>query len=188
MKRLIMIIACAFIGFNLHAQELSEQQLENMSKSEQKEYRKQMQLARQEKLMETLNSKSWVLEAYMLQNRYGESVNIQPSLNFVALVGDQATVQFGSSHMIGPNGVGGITLEGNVRKYDIREGKKPGSGAYVQLEVSGVSSGHLSLGVNVSVDGSAQATVKDNFGNRLTYRGRIVPAEESIVYKGQVVY
>jgi len=188
MKRLIMIIACAFIGLNLYAQELSEEQLENMSKRERKAYQEQIHLARQEQLMETLNSKSWVLEAYMLQNRYGESINIQPSLNFVALVGDEATVQFGSSHMIGPNGVGGITLEGNLRQYDIREGKKPGSGAYVQLEISGVSSGHLSLAIHVSADGNAQATVKDNFGNRLTYRGRLVPAEESIVYKGQVVY
>jgi hypothetical protein len=188
MKRLIILLAGVFFSFQLYAQQLSEEQLENMSRKERKEYKKQQKLKEQKELMETLNSKEWVLEAYMLQNRYGESINIQPSLNFVALNGDEATVQLGSSHMIGPNGVGGITLEGQIRQYEMNENDKPGSGAYLQIGISGASSGHLSMSVHASADGSASATVRDNFGNRLTYRGSIVPTEESIAYKGQVVY
>ena len=188
MKSLMMIVTGLFLGFNLYAQEINEEQLGNMSRKERKEYKKQLNLEQQRELIQTLNSREWVLEAYMLQNKYGESVNIQPSLNFVAMTGDVATVQLGSSHLIGPNGVGGITLEGNVRQYEINENNKPGSGAYVNLSISGVSSGYLTLYVHASADGTARATVMDNFGNKLTYQGKIVPADESIVYKGQVVY
>jgi len=188
MKTLMIIVTGLFFGFNLYAQELSEEQLRSMSGKERKEYKMQQKLEQQKELVKILDSREWVLEAYMLQNKYGESVNIQPSLNFVALTGDEATVQLGFSHLIGPNGVGGITLEGDIRQYEVRENHKPGTGAYVNLSISGASSGHLTMYVHASADGTARATVMDNFGNKLTYHGRIVPADESIVYKGQVVY
>ena len=110
----------------------------------------------------------------------------QPILNLAStslvLLVKNATAQLGSSGGIGWNGVGGITVEGSVRSYKLKEGNKPGSGAYLQIEISGTSSGHISLAIHISVDGTATATLSDNFGDRLTYRGRIVALGESSVY------
>ncbi len=170
------------------AREVTDEQWRNMSRAERKEYRLKELTDQQEVTMAILDSREWVLEAFQIQDRYGESANVLPTLNFVGVAGDQSTVQLGSGGDIGWNGVGGITVEGSVRSYKLKEGKKKASGATLQLEVSGASSGHISLSIFVSADGSATATVSDNFGDRLTYRGRIVPLAQSTVYKGSVNY
>jgi hypothetical protein len=40
-----------------------------------------------------LDAKQWVLEADMLSNREGQTVNVNSNLNFVAIEGDKAYVQ-----------------------------------------------------------------------------------------------
>ncbi len=187
-KVFVMLMTIGVLSFNLFAQEISNEEWRNMSRQERKEYRERERIEQQKWIMQLLTSKAWVLEAHTLQDRYGESANIQPSLNFVGVAGENATAQLGSNGEIGWNGVGGITVEGSVRQYEMKEGNKPGSGAYLRIEISGASSGHISISIQVSADGTAAATLSDNFGDRLTYRGRIVPLAESTVYKGQVVY
>ena len=104
-----------------------------------------------------LNSRAWVLEAITVQDHYGESYIIEPSLNFVGVAGENSTLQLGESGAIGINGVGGITLDGKVKKHGIDEGKKATSPMSVRLEVSAASSGFVSILVNVSPDGNANA-------------------------------
>lgn len=189
MKKLVVLIAAVALSFQVFAQdEISKEEWKKMSRQERKEYKQKVAIANQQKIMQLLTSRAWVLESHQLQDKYGESVIIEPSLNFVGVAGENATAQLGSSGDIGWNGVGGITVEGNIRKYDLQEGKKPGSGAYIRMEIMGVSSGNLSISIQISADGTAAATVSDNTGDRLTYRGRIVALGESSVYKGQVVY
>ena len=187
MKKLALVIVAFALSFHLFAQEISKEEWRNMSKQERKEHKLQLATTQQLQIMQLLTSRAWVLEAYQIQDKYGESAMIEPSLNFVGVAGENATAQLGSSGDIGWNGVGGITIEGNVRGYKLKEGK-PGTGAYLQIEISGASSGHVSIAIQISADGTASATLSDNFGDRLTYRGRIVSLAESIVYKGQVNY
>lgn len=189
MKKLVVLIAAVALSFQVFAQEeITKEEWKKMSRQERKEYKMQVAMAKQQKIMQLLTSKAWVLESYQLQDKYGESVIIEPSLNFVGVAGENATAQLGSNGDIGWNGVGGITVEGTVRQYELKEGNKPGTGAYLRIEIQGASAGHLSMSIQVSADGTAAATVSDNTGDRLTYRGRIVSLAESVVYKGQVVY
>lgn len=189
MKKLVVtLLAVVTFSVSLFAQEISNEEWRNMSKQERKEYRQKIAEANQQQIMQLLTSKAWVLEAHQIQDKYGESAIIEPNLNFVGVAGENATAQLGSSGEIGWNGVGGITVEGSVRQYKLKEGKKPGSGAFLQIEILGTSSGHLSMSIHISGDGTASATLSDNFGDRLTYTGRIVSPAESTVYKGQVVY
>ena len=187
MKKLVLVIATFALSFNLFAQEISKEEWKNMSKQERKEYKLQLATVQQQEIMQLLTSRAWVLEAHQIQDQYGESAIIEPSINFVGVSGENATAQLGSSGDIAWNGVGGITIEGNVREHKLKEGK-PGSGACLQIEISGSSSGHVSIAIQISVDGTASATLSDTFGDRLTYRGRIVALGESTVYKGQVNY
>lgn len=184
MKNLALIIGVLAVSINLMAQEVSNEDWKQMSRQERKEYRMKTQKENHQNTMILLASRAWVLEADQIQDRSGESAIVEPGLNFVGVAGDQSTVQLGSSGEIGWNGLGGITLDGQVRTYDLRENKKEATGANVKLEVSGSYSGHISLSIQVSPDGTAQATVTDNFGERITYRGRIVPIAESRAFKG----
>ena len=189
MKKLLLIIVTFALSFQLFAQEeISREEWRKMSRQERKEYKQKVAEEKQQVMMQVLTSRAWVLESYQLQDKYGESAPVEPSINFIGIAGDLSTVQLGSSGDIGWNGVGGITVEGEVRSYDLKEGKKAGSGAHIRMEVSGASSGHISVAIHISADGTAAATISDNMGDRLTYRGRIVPLAESTVYKGQRLF
>ena len=96
-----------------------------MSKQERKEYRQKIAKANQIQMMQLLTSNAWVLEAHQIQDRYGETAILEPTLNFVGVSGENSTVQLGSSGEIGRNGVGGITVEGKVHSYKLKEGNKP---------------------------------------------------------------
>ena len=189
MKKIVLtIIAALALGFAVSAQEVSNEEWRNMSRKERKEYKLQEAIKKQEATMALLNSKQWVLEAIQLQLKSGETFMLEPNLNFVGVQNEVSTVQLGSSGDIGLNGVGGITIDGNVRKYDLKENKKPGTGAYLRIEVMGASAGHVTISIRISPDGTADATLTNNFGDRLTYRGRIMSIAESSAYKGTVTY
>lgn len=72
-----------------------------MSKQERKEYMQKEAEIKQQQVVQVLTSRAWGLEAHQIQNRYGETANIEPSLNFVGVAGENATAQLGSSGDIG---------------------------------------------------------------------------------------
>ena len=55
-----------------------------------------------------LENKDFVLQADYLQDRYGNRVLVNSTINFVAVDSTEATIQIGSNFRIGPNGVGGV--------------------------------------------------------------------------------
>ena len=67
-----------------------------------------------------LNDSLFVVEAYAVTFKYGTRVQVNSTVNFVSMNGDRAVIQISpSSFHSGPNGVGGITVEGrasNVKK------------------------------------------------------------------------
>lgn len=187
-KSVITLILTVVLGFNLFSQDISKEEWKKMSPKERKGYKEKVLIENRTRTLQILSSQAWVLEANTLQDRYGETYILNPSLNFVGVAGDKSTIQLGENGEIGLNGVGGITLDGNVQKYELTEGKKTNSPMSINLQVVGSSSGFVSILVNVSPDGSASATVTDVQGNRLTYRGQIKALGESTVYKGITNY
>ena len=186
MKKLVLTAFGALaLSVSLFAQDISSEAWRKMSKKERKEYKLKTALLEQEKTMELLNSREWVLEANQVQDRYGKTYNIESTLNFVGVDNENSTVQLGSSSNIGYNGVGGITLVGRVANYDLTENDKAGTGAFLKIQVSGASAGHISISMSISPNGSARATVTNARGGRLTYIGQIVSLADSRVYKGQ---
>ena len=97
MKKLVLVIATFALSFNLFAQEISKEEWKNMSKQERKEYKLQLATVQQQEIMQLLTSRAWVLEAHQIQDQYGESAIIEPSINFVGVSGENATAQLGSS-------------------------------------------------------------------------------------------
>ncbi len=131
---------------------------------------------------EMVTSPAFVLEADMLYDRYGQSLSVQSSINFLLVDTIHGVIQVGSPLYLGQNGVGGITLEGPVSRYEVEKNEKRGT-----YNISyGVRStlGNYDVTVSVSSSGRADARVSGNFSGSLRYSGQLVHPANSRVYKG----
>lgn len=187
MKRLILILGVSvFMAGSLLADGTpTKEEWKNMTRAERKEYKEAETAQQHKKLMEMLESQQWVLEATQLQDRSGQVYYIESNLNFIAVANDKSTVQLGStSNAGGRNGVGGLTVDGRVNKYEVKEVRRSNSGATIVLSITSVGVGHTTFNISVSPSGHATATLRSSGGARITYTGTMVPLDQSNVYKG----
>lgn len=133
--------------------------------------------------LRALESREFVLEANRLITRRGRTANVTPSTNFVSLHGGTASVQVAPFAGGGPNGVGGITLDG--RPSDIRVSTDSKGYTIMTMNVSGAVIA-ASLTIQLSPGGdNAEVTVSSSFSSQsVTLRGRLIPYESSAAYKG----
>ena len=84
----------------------------------------------------------------------------------------------------GPNGLGGVTVDGNVSGYKIKTDKK--GSIYLTMSVMGVG---ISAQVSITLPyGSNNATVDilPNFNSsHMTLSGQILPLKKANVFKGR---
>lgn len=138
--------------------------------------------------VQSLNDRTFVVEADKLMFKRGRTAFVSSNSNFVMVNGNEATVQiaFTSSRFAGPNGIGGITLDGTISNVEMKQ-RKNGSVDY-SFNVQGVG---ISAQVNLQLSSSgnyAQVTVNPTFSsNRVNFSGYLVPLEESSVYKGRSI-
>jgi len=83
----------------------------------------------------------------------------------------------------GPNGLGGITVDGNASNYKVKTDKK--GNIHVSMNVMGIG---ISAQVNIDIPyGSNNATVDilPNFNSsHMTLSGQILPLKKANVFKG----
>lgn len=182
--RLLAICCCIFF-VTVHISQA--QQNQKLSKKEKKELKKQQQIAQNKAILEILYSKKWVIEAHTVFDRYSQSYQINPSINFVGVKDGEGALQLGFDGLIGWNGVGGVTVDGTVTKYEIKEGKEK-SNPTINLRFQGRGVGSATINVTVNSSGQATAKVNGDFGERITFSGIIKSLDESVVYKGQSLF
>lgn len=134
--------------------------------------------------VKAIEEKSFVLEADRVIFKRGQTAYVSSNTNFVALDGDKATVQIAFNIPVsGPNGIGGITVDGTVSGYEQKTDKK--GNLYVNFNVTGVG---ISARVDITLPHGSQnasVTILPNFNsNRLTLDGHILPLHLSNIYKG----
>lgn len=131
-----------------------------------------------------VHNQDFVLEATQVTFRNGMTTFVNTTTNFIAVKGDMAVVQISpSSYASGPNGVGGVTVNGRISGQQTRTDKK-GNTTY-SFNVMGV-------GINAMVEiymtpgtNNASATIYPNFNsNTVWLEGSIVPYENSNVIQG----
>lgn len=159
----------------------------NLSKKEKKELKKKMLQEQKEALLNMLESKQWIIEAHTVFDRYNQSYQLNPTINFVGIKGKEATIQLGFDGLIGWNGVGGVTVDGEVTSYEINQGKG-NSGTTVNLRFKGRASSSANINITINASGQATARVNGDFGGRITFSGAIKSLDESSVYKGQSLF
>lgn len=146
-----------------------------------------MDMARFKVAVDALKANDFVLEADRVDFKRGNFVYVQPSTNFVSYDGQRATVQLAFSHrMAGPNGIGGITVEGLASNIKFEEDKKGNVTYSMMVQGTGISAQVLIKMIKGT--NKCTATVTPNFSsNRISFSGMLYPTEESNVYKGRTL-
>lgn len=187
MKKIITLLLIVFIGvgttMNLNAQEAQ------LSKKELRAQRKAKEAAeaklRYETALNAIKEKAFVLEADKITFKRGQFIYVTSFTNFIMVNGERATVQLTFNTMrSGPNGIGGITVDGTISEPKIKISKRGTVDYTFSIQGIGISA-QINLTLNEG-DNTASADVNPNFNsNRTTMSGVIVPLEESNVFKGR---
>ena len=129
-------------------------------------------------------NRDFVLEADQVTFKNGNTVFVSSSTTFISVKGNRAVVQISPSNFSsGPNGVGGVTVDGSISGMQRMVDKKGrttlsfnvmGIGINAQIEI------YMTPGTN-----QASATIYPNFNsNTVWIEGEIVPYENSDVFEG----
>lgn len=134
--------------------------------------------------MAAVRNQDFVLEANQVTFRNGMTTFVNSTTNFISVKGNRAVVQISPSNFAsGPNGVGGVTVDGLMSGQKTMVDKHGrvtysfnvmGVGINAQVEV------YLTPGTNM-----ASATIYPNFNsNTVWLEGNVVPYENSNVIQG----
>lgn len=134
------------------------------------------------KMMKLIDSKTFVLEAHTLRDRYGNQMFVNPNTNFVAVADSVAVLQVALNNaQLGLNGLGGETLDGRVSRYEVVD-RGPGKGARVRMTFFGVTA--IDLFLDVSDTGNANIRLSGIRGQSIEYVGDLRPLAGSDIFVG----
>ena len=185
MKKYILFLIIIFLSGAAIAQEASSNK--KAAKKARKAEKNRIALDNSQKLKSIITTKKFVLEAQTLFDRTGTSYLLSPTTNFVGFDGENSTIQLSFNGLIGWNGIGGITIDGKIKKLEIK-GKEDQSNFSINASVLNKGGGLVTMIFRVSSDGNARVDMSGSFGERLSFQGRIVSLSETSVYKGTPIF
>ena len=188
MNRLFLFMTILVLGVPVYAQ--SEKRIDTKEKQENvnsRELKKQLAAIQDsinyKNAVSALEKSNFVLEADQLLFKRGGTAFVSSNTNFVSLSDNRAIVQVAPFNGGGPNGVGGITVEGSASNVKVQTDKK--GNTTLSRNVMGTG---ISATVNIFLFiGSIYASVviSPNYNsNRITLRGRLVPKQYATVFNG----
>ena len=181
------IIISLFMLLTLMAGNVHAQEFEKLTGAERKAIQEKLDSLMYVEAEKAISYKDFTLEADKVEFKYGQTAFVNSNTNFVSVTGDKSVVQVAFNVPVsGPNGIGGITLDGNISNYEVKKDKK--GNINVSMNVMGTG---ISALVNISLysgSNKASVTITPNFNsNRLTLTGVIVPSSSSRVFKGRSI-
>ena len=181
------IIISLFMLLTLMAGNVHAQEFEKLTGAEKKAIQEKLDSLMYVEAEKAISDKDFTLEADKVEFKYGQTAFVNSNTNFVSVTGDKSVVQVAFNVPVsGPNGIGGITLDGNISNYEVKKDKK--GNINVSMNVMGTG---ISALVNISLysgSNKASVTITPNFNsNRLTLTGVIVPSSSSRVFKGRSI-
>ena len=205
MKRILLTLTVFVAGLSVIAPDISAQNSSDAQASKRRQnvqsWKQDMQkfsakIKQEHKLNELADSLASIQAIAAIRNQdfvlqidnvtfsNGNTVFVNSTVNFLSVKGDRAVVQISPSNFSpGPNGLGGVTVDGIISGYQITTDKKgrinltynvSGIGLNAQIEI------YISPG---SCD--SQATVYPNFNsNTLWITGTVVPYDNASIMEG----
>ena len=165
-----------------HYQELTKQQKRQIKRDLR---RKARELANEQSFnaaVEALKDRNWVLMANTLYGPRGAAIPVSDNTNFIQFKGNTVYVQLAFNGIAGPNGLGGITVQGTPSQITTNTDKH-GNITY-SFYVNGIAL-TAQVVVNLSAGSNyANATVYPMMNsNNLTFSGVLVPTSQSGIFR-----
>ena len=189
MKRLILfnllLGVLALSNISVEAQTQDQVQNRKISREEQKKIAQQQAKQQFEIARQALKDSMFVVEVDRIIGQLGRTVYVSANENFVLMNRDYASVQLAvlPAHA-GMNGAGGITLAGNAS--DVQERIDKHGNVTCQFRVQGNSISSTVIVTLYKGDNQVSAVMNSTFNNgRITFYGRLFPANASKVFKAQ---
>lgn len=191
MKRIITLITLVLVSAStlMYAQSSSEtRQAERKAQREAQKAREKAENERNYAIaVQALKEGKFVLEADQLVFKRGRSAFVSSTTNFVLMDGEHASVQIAANNALaGPNGIGGITVDGSRKEMKITTDKKGNVNCSFSVQGIGISA---QVYITLTNGGNnASARISPNFNsNTLTLNGVLVPLSQSNVNKGRAL-
>lgn len=165
------------------AQTQASKQDRKISKQEQKEIAQQQANQQFEIARQALKDSMFVVEVDRIIGQLGRTVYVSKNENFVLMNKDCASVQLAVlSAFAGLNGVGGVTLAGNIS--DVQERIDKHGNITYQFRIQGNSISSTVIVTLFNGDNQVSVVMNSTFSNdRITFYGRLMPTEASKVFK-----
>ena len=183
MRKILIVLFVALLSFPVLAQNMTKEE-KKAAKAEKKEQQEKADAERAVVIKNSIDAKQFVLEASFLADKRGQKVVVDPIFNFIGVDGEKGAFQFSKGTAVGYNGVGGVTVEGNVSNYEVSVTKK---GVYsIDFRIS-ASFGSIFVSMNVFPNGQTEAAISGSNTSKLKYSGNLLPLAESRIYKGSSI-
>ena len=138
------------------------------------------------KAVEALKTGSFVLEADNVTFPNGITRYVSSNTNYVQVDNGEGIVQTAFTNFAynpGPNGLGGVTVQGNISGLSMKEDKD--GNYFYNFTIQGMA---ISATVFITLTGGtnqASVQISPNFNNNnMTMTGRLLPLSESEVFQG----
>ncbi|MEG1543337.1 MAG: DUF4251 domain-containing protein [Tannerellaceae bacterium] len=193
MRRIATFMFALVIGLGaitqVHAQSKEAEKAARKAAEEVKKQEKKAAQAVQSQIsfetaVQAIKDQSFVLEATTVQPMNGRVFYVNSNTNFVSLNNGQAMVQIASnSPYPGPNGLGGITVQGGASNIETKTDKD--GNVYMSMSVQGVFISATVMIMLTNDTNNASVTVDPNFsGRNLRMTGTIYPYSMSNIFQG----
>lgn len=166
----------------VHTQELTKKQIRQMKRDQRRHARKVANEQAFNAAVAALKDNNWVLMANTLYGPNGRAFPVSDNTNFIQCKGNTVYVQLAFTGIAGPNGLGGITVQGTPSEI------KSTTDKYGNITYSFYVNGNaLTAQVVINLmngDNYAQATVYPMFNNNnLTFSGVLVPTSQAGIFR-----
>lgn len=202
MKRIVLsgilsLLFCAVsIGVQAQEKKMTRQQKEEAWRAERLKKRaaEEAKEARNDSIeymqaIKAIRSGSWALEASSITFNNGATNFVTESTNFISVNDGSGVLQtaFDNSNIYSPNGMGGITLQGNISEEELSMDQE--GNLYYSFNITGAQ---ISATVNITLtaySNQATATIDPNFSsNDMTMSGYIYPYDSAGIFEGSPGY
>jgi len=136
-------------------------------------------------LEQAFKDSTFVLEANSIRGRYSYNNFVSPTTNFVKVNGENIVIQTASDFGIGYNGLGGITIEGNIRSYELKERN---GGYTLVMQINSSIIGFSNVTVRSNASGNASAELRTGYGEYINFSGTLYPTAYSRNYQGNTIF
>lgn len=185
--RLFIIVLSLFFTIGLGAQETTDAN-EHKTKKELRKERKEAKKREREEIRlygkSLLESKNFVMKVDRMRNaKGGDLIPTVPTVNFIKIDGENVTVQFGDVSDIGLNGVGGVTYNGILQKFEMFD-RGEGKSAGVLIQYTSIYARNV-ITLNIEINGDQVTARFNENGVIINMYGQFEPYEGSAIWEGQ---